>query len=428
MRVAARHWAVAVVAWALALCAHEVAGQDRSARLWSPKFEYLPVVAPQARTRLAVKPTGARLSLDMRTLLLERPDAPPLVAVRERAWPVGKDGVYWTGRIGKSGSATFTRTGRVLVGRFAAPDGRRYRLQFSAEAGDVLEEIDWRFFEVNHGPASAEPQDGPQPQTPDLSCGTDTGEVIDVLVVWASASMPTDPQLADAWTRAAELETNDALMASGVRNVTTRVVHVGQVAYTVSSTAQPLDVLMDLKQGNGGLAQAHELRDDHGADVVILVADIPSDPFFSGKTAFTFQDSNLGDSKGLAGKAFALLSPWSLTVQRGFFFEHEFGHVMGAQHEESSGDPFGHSQEHVSAPAPSCPLGLRTLGVSGCTTACAPCVTTCPKFGAWSNTLTHDPQVTQCNQPMGTGSEDNALTIQKTAKTIANIRCSKSPP
>lgn len=424
-RLQIRWWVTAMAACVMALCAQQVPAQGSPARLWAPRFRYMPVVTPETRTRLAVQPTRYNLTVDTPALLLERPGAPPLVAVRERARPIRNNGVYWTGRIGKTGSATFTRIGRGLVGRFAAPDGRRYRLQLPANSDYVLEEIDWRYFEVNHGAGPADAKDGPE--IPDMTCSTDTGEVIDVLVVWTNESIPGgDMSTAELWTTTAEQETKDALTASGVENVTIRVVHIGQVPYSVASNGESGDVRNDLVQGNGNLMQVHQMRDDFGADVAVLVTKIPSDTFFSGVTAFTFQDSDVGNSKGLASKAFALVSPWSLTIQGGFFFAHELGHLMGAQHEGSSGDPFGHSREHVSPPSPACGPGLRTLGVSGCTTKCAPCVGICPIFGAWSNTIPHDTLVTNCNEPMGaTGVEDNALTIQKTAKTVANIRCSK---
>lgn len=421
-------WRVGLTAMCLVVLSFaptEVESQS-ALHLWATNARFLPTMTPLTRTRHAVTPNISALSVDTQSLTLALPGAAPVIAAKQLALLIGNNGVFWKGTIGKTGSATFTLVNDALVGGVVAPDGRRYRLRYLPTAGYQLEEIDWRYFEINHGTPTQEVESS---TPPDTTCSADPGEVIDVLVVWTTNAVfnkggPGDMNHAAALITQAETETNKALAASGVDNVRIRVVHVGHVEYR--HEAKTLETVQaDLATGADGLSEVHKLRHKYGADVVFLVTEISDQKYFTGQTAFTFQDFHRGRSDLLSSKVFAVISPWALTVPEAYAFAHEMGHLMGAQHDNASGAPFGHSLGHFSLPSnpakADCPRGWKTImATSG---KCVSKGESCPTIGFWSNSKSH---ITYCNEPMGKADvEDNALTIMKTATTVANIRCSE---
>src|SRR5439155_9865420 len=84
------------------------------------------------------------------------------------------------------------------------------------------------------------------------------------------------------------------------------------------------------------LAQIHSLRDQVKADVVMLVVQQPNRV---GGLARPY------GGKGYAFEAFAVVLELGLTLTKGgYYFAHEFGHVMGSEHDDAPGGAFPYSR------------------------------------------------------------------------------------
>lgn len=248
------------------------------------------------------------------------------------------------------------------------------------------------------------------PRTPrktlDLNTGAlslaDDGSVIRVLVAYTPAAAAAVANINDTIALAVT-ETNQSYLNSGI---TTRVelAHGYQTAYTESG-----DIVTDLSRfentSDGIMDEAHTLRDQHLADVALLIL------------------SNNGNYCGLASQIMANAATAFAAVRAscatGYYsFAHEIGHLQGARHNidiDPSTLPFadghGYCQPNVS-------FGWRTIMAYGCANGDG------PRIQYWSN-----PNNTYQGVAMGVaGSSNNVRVLNETDYTVANFRSSAVPP
>ena len=193
-------------------------------------------------------------------------------------------------------------------------------------------------------------------------------------------------------------ETNQGYVNSGV-NATVELAHLAQTSYTATNISTDLGRLESTTDSY--MPEAHTLRDQYGADVVMLL--VPT-------TSYCGQAAGIGSN---AASAFAVTAQNCAT---GYYsFGHELGHLQSARHNPEN-DPtttpyaFGHGYQDPSS-------NWRTVMAYNCSSGCT-------RINWWSN-----PNNTRSGTPMGTSSQsDNTRVLNLTAATIAGFRGTGTPP
>ena len=154
--------------------------------------------------------------------------------------------------------------------------------------------------------------------------GLEDGTIVDLLVVYS-------PQAADQNGGASGIESRildgldelNTAAADSLVSTTFRVVHMQEVAHAQSgSLSTQLERLRE--PGDGVLDEVHDLRDEHKADIVLLVV----------SAGDLCGIANIGVGPGntpTPQNAFGVVSALCLTAPVSAF-AHEVGHVMGLLH------------------------------------------------------------------------------------------------
>jgi hypothetical protein len=234
-------------------------------------------------------------------------------------------------------------------------------------------------------------------------------------------------------------ETNTSYANSGVGQ-RVRLVHTGLVPYTeVNSFSTNLS---NLRDGEPGLGDVAALRDQHRADLVMLLVHPPNGDFCgiayvmtSVSTAFARSGVSVTDTS---------------CVTPGFTMAHEWGHNMGAQHDwymNASRLPYSYAHGFVNWKP-----GQRWRSIMAYNDACSVQRISCTRLLAWANpnhrltssfcpggTYTCRSNLWLLSEPMGlpadTGSScvissltnnycdaDDSRALNNTALTVANFR------
>lgn len=366
-----------------------------------------------ARTTLAAHELRARIATVDVSLLLTAPSkaVPPqelvlnlfpdvqFVAVETEAWET-PDGVSWRGSLtGESGGrASFVVYNGSVAGNIVTGDGRWFELRPSNNAHRIAELDTSAPVRCESGAAHvrAFAEEGPRFESRQSS------ELIDVMVVYTGEAREAAGGTAAIETliRLAIDETNLAYQNSGVSQQI-RLVHDQEVHYTeTGDNGLHLNHLTSPR--DGPLDEVQVLRNNYGADAVILLA-------ATGGAGLSWLMAP--PSPGFSESAYGVVNQ---TYAASFYvFTHELGHIMGCSHERSAADaqpgayPFSHA--HVT-PA------LSTLMNS---------VSTRDTLGFFSN-----PGISLNGQPLGLPpgdpeAADNASTLNLTAATVAGFRANR---
>jgi hypothetical protein len=229
-----------------------------------------------------------------------------------------------------------------------------------------------------------------------------------------TAAGGTDAIVAEIYLAVAE--TNQAYLNSDIAQ-RLRLVHLAEVAYTESgSTETDRDRLRDPVDGH--MDNVHTLRDTYAADVVALI--VENDPDWCG---FAYVMGTVGNA--FESSAFCAVKRSCATGN--YSFGHELGHIMGARHDrfvdnnDNSPYVYNHGFTKPMPTAPATPW--RT--VMAYNDGCLDVGVSCDRKQYFSN-----PNI---NYPVGgdamgvaNGPEqaDNHQTLNNTALTVANFRCS----
>ncbi|MHC4989478.1 MAG: M12 family metallo-peptidase, partial [Planctomycetota bacterium] len=255
---------------------------------------------------------------------------------------------------------------------------------------------------------AAEAVGGPAPQGGVAGDGfCDDGTVIDVVAFYtpiardsAGGVGPIEGDIALAFQAA-----NDAYANSGL-DLQVNLLSMGVINYDESgSYSTHLNRITN--KDDGFMDEAHDIRDDLGADLVAL-----------------FVDDNQ-----YCGIAWLMTNPWAGFESNGFsvttwfcsslVMAHEFGHNMGCQHDHDNAG---------SSPAFPDSFGHRFNGNSGTLWRTVMSYSPGTRIPNFSN-----PDVLVDSQPTGVplGQPDpanNASTLDQTRTVVANFRCSTATP
>ncbi len=262
----------------------------------------------------------------------------------------------------------------------------------------VLMEIDQSKFPECGGeiaPPEAELRSSQLAAPADLLGGVDSGDRIDVMIVYTTATknfLGGDAQAA-SFAQQAIAATNAAYANSRMRQ---RVRMVHAVEYAFTETGNSSTDLSTLRQN----ATVQALRNTHNADLVAMIGEV-SDVCGIGYL--------VGDEGG---------SEWGYSITArscavgNITLGHEMGHNMGSQHnpENAGSSPmFPYSYGHYVNGS------YRTV-----MSYSNPCTSGCPRRPYFSN-----PSVSYNGAPTGlTGLRDNARSLDMTADVMANYRYS----
>ncbi len=322
------------------------------------------------------------------------------------AHETGRSAYAWEGRLRDGRSGTLweipTSLGTVMVAR--TDDGRLVH-SLPGGAGDRRTIV---------GPApeqgclGAIPVDEPPgPDQGGVAGGCDDGGTLDVLLKWTptAASEAGGDVAIRALAESAVAISNHVYAMSGV-SLRMRAVGFG-VTEAYSGDAGG-DVLSQLRvQGDGQLDSVHAERDAVGADLVALI--IGQNPNYCGVAYI------LGGN--WPGYGFSV-TVWSCALGN-LTFTHEIGHNQGCCHAPGDGGGCTSGGYYQYA------VGHRFVGDSGTQWRTVMAYSPGTRWPRLSN-----PDVLHDGQPTGvpgSSGADNARTLDETAVTMANYRCSVVP-
>ncbi len=341
------------------------------------------------------------------------------ILVRDRVERHSEAGFAWTG----SGleqpntTATLAVQGETLVGALNTSDGKLFFLRpLQGKLGRLLE-IDKRKLPdecPNTGPSRPLPDRGAFQDT----CATDPGTDIDVLVLYtddARAGAGTAAAI-EATVFAALSEANQVYINCQVAQ-RLRLAHVAEVSYAESGNSRT-DVDRLQAPSDGFLDNAHTLRNTHAADVVVLITEVLQPGLFG--EAFDIMGTV---SNAFEASAFCVVR--RVNAVGNFTFVHELGHLMGCRHDwagdgtNNSPHAFNHGHNESTPADP---------GVAHWRTVMARNALGGSRVAFFSNPNIDFPIGGALTDPMGvaTGAQqtDNHQTLNLTALTVANFRCS----
>lgn len=326
-------------------------------------------------------------------------DGASVTAVFDR-FDQNSSGVTWVGHVpGRPGSlVTLVQGGGLLAGSINLPDASYTIRPLSRDASDPASGTDplHALFEVDDDAFMPEappvvPEISPQAlaaAAADVKIAADSGEIIDLLVVYTSLaeSWATSQAGIINWINLNVSETNSSYAAGGVSQ-RVRLVHTERVNYQdVNELGTSLNVL---RAGGVGLEGVAALRNAYTADLVAL--------FVRPVTA------------NLCGIAFLMTFPSTAFATSGFSvtdarcggatFAHELGHNMGLRHDwymDAGVTPFTYAHGYVN-------LEGRFRTIMSYPDSCTSRGVTCTRILAFSN-----PELTFQGLPMGIAGGTNA--------------------
>lgn len=387
----------------------QIAGPEPWIRRTMPPGLAIP---PEVLSRIAVDVNIGVLRSSVR-LSMPMPDDTQLPTSRSRLVNTPK-GFVWSGTIDRqtTGTASFSVVNETVAGSILTDKGRSFRLRRDLSGIYLLEEIDLRKVPPEGRPTPASGLRGDKANDPALdTCATDSGEDIDLMVVYTAAARGyggADALEADIYL--AVEQANESYFRSGVAQ-RLRLAHIAEVSYAESGSS-----LTDLaKLQSGSISGVQGLRNSHGADLVALVTETLDD------CGRSFTMDPVGNA--FESSAFAVVQRSCMSLAGKHSLAHELGHPMAARHDwndDGNNSPFVYNHGHiVMAPVSGTPW--RTLMAYD--DLCRDASIACPRVLNWSN-----PNVSvggsPTGVPTGTHQADNRRTLNNTATTVANFRCS----
>jgi hypothetical protein len=331
------------------------------------------------------------------TTTMALPDAREVTATATRRDVRGDRDYTWYGTLaGTPGDAILVvRDGNVTGSINSGTD--TYKVTPLGNGQHAIVKFDASRLPPEHPPSfiERERRGDAAPLPPPRDLALDAGPiVIDVLVAYTPTAAAQVNNIA-AFVQLAVDEANQSYVNSKV-NQRLRLVHSYQVNYNEAGKGYDTIVADLAGKSDGSMDEIHQLRDQHGADLVALIVN---------QTDFCGMADAIMASEATA---FAAVH-WNCAT--GYYsFAHELGHLMGARHDPANDPstapfPHGHGFQEGSA-------AWRTVMAYQCGARA------CTRLPYWSN-----PNVNYQGVPMGTTpAHDNARVLNQTAPTIATFR------
>jgi hypothetical protein len=388
----------------------------------------LPMLWREARTNVRLPPSAQAVesrpvSVDLELLRSQRngrlglmlPNGKTIVAVRTRETRRGK-AYTWHGKIegDPTGSVNLAVVGDSIVGDITTTGAGSLRLRDAGARGlHVLDRVDPKRFPNEEDP---EPEQGRNAASEEDTCATDSAEQIDVMVAYTDDARVASGGVAqmEATVYLAIEETNQSYIDSNVAQ-RLNLVHMTEVNYAESgSTATDLPRLED--PADGQLDNLHTLRNAHAADIVSLIVE----------TITSCGRGNIMESVGNAFESDAFNVVRRDCATGNFSFGHELGHNMSARHDwnvdSTNNTPHAYNHAHIQ-PSPTNAGTTPWRTIMAYNDGCVSAGSSCTRLARWSNpnqTIGGD----AVGVATGTQQEHNRRTLNDTALTVANFRCS----
>lgn len=356
---------------------------------------------------------SANPSVSGGSLLLNLFDDASWIAINDRVEPhvASPTGYTWIGRVlGKPASEVVLSIDQgTLHGHINLGD-QLFAVEYSGNSGlhYVLELNPANFDPCGGGllppantPAPVETTSAAEVETPPFPPPPDvTGNpIIDVMVVYTSAA-----RSAAGGTQAMLNEVNTAITLTNQSYANTnvsqrvRLVYAAEVTYTESGNMDT-DLNRLTYPSDGFMDAVHVWRNQFKADMVALLTQ-------------SAQYCGLAWLMTNVNTSFNSLA-FSVTQRNcinGHTFAHELGHNMGSQHnpENGSGGAYTYSYGYRDNAGT---VRFRTVMSYACSSP------DCPRINYWSNTT-----LTYNGEPMGAATQNNRLSLNNTAATVANFR------
>ncbi|MCL5807915.1 MAG: zinc-dependent metalloprotease [Deltaproteobacteria bacterium] len=328
-----------------------------------------------------------------------------LTAVIDKTESVSAGGRSFLGRIAdvEGSFVVLSVFDGIMAGNITVP-GAFYQVRYVGEGVHAVYQIDQSAFppELQPIPVPDRGSDSSGNAVPEKG---DSGGTIDVMVLYtpAARSAAGGTSAMQALITLAVSETNTGYSQSQVTQ-RVRLVHSTEVSYTEVDFDTDLARLRG--KTDGYMDNIHALRDQHGADLVVLL-------------------KGGGDYCGLGYMMTSLASTFEsyafctvrLDCATGYYsFAHEMGHNMGSHHDHANATgtviyPYSYGYQSPSK-------AWRTVMAYDCTG------TSCPRINYWSNPNLTWTATGELMGVSGTGSTaaDNHRSLNNTAYTVANFR------
>lgn len=309
----------------------------------------------------------------------------------------------WSGQlIDVPGEATIAVNGDVMAGTVFADD-RLFEIIYAGNGEHEVRELDTSQFPTDDPPFEGDiAPDVPGGAAADgTAVAGDAAGQIDVMVVWTPAARAAAGGTA-AIQSVVDLAVANTNTSYANSNVTQRVrlVFAGEISYTETGTSTDLPRLTSTS--DGFLDSVHSMRNTYGADIVTLLGEGYAAGGSCGigylmttvSTSFATYAFNVVDRTCAAGN---------------LSYAHELGHNMGLHHDPAHASGAGAYSYAYGYQEPS--GAFRTVMAYQCPTG------SCPRLTRFSN-----PSLSYNGMPTGTSNHNNALALNNTASTVANLR------
>jgi Metallo-peptidase family M12B Reprolysin-like len=394
----------------------------------------LPALRGTNNGRLLLELFGREVELDRKDLETPRPDT-----------------LIWYGQVAgqPGGFAILTLVRDVLIGHIVTQNGYRlefYEIRYRGHGVHALVQLDQSRYAKDE-PPDEEPvprATGPQPEgAGDVppTCSSDPASDIDLLVLYTPAARvgAGGSDAVEGTIYTAVYETNLSYLNSDIAQ-RLRIVQIEEVPYTEVDVQ--IDKLALQDPSDGVLDQVRSMRDTYSADVVALFVEYP-DTYKKCGDSFVMKDRRID----FEDKAYCVVvRDCVLTF---YTLAHELGHIMGARHDwyvdDTNLSPYTYNHGYVAIAPHPVPHAFQTvMAYDDLCTDSAISPDFCPRTLYWSNPCTKypagdpdavflgvapDPPPCPGAIVAGDGARqpkraDNHLTLNTTAITVANFRCS----
>lgn len=376
--------------------------------------------------RLLLELFGSEIELDREDVESPRPDT-----------------LIWHGRVARQpgGFAILTLVHDVLIGHIVTQTGYKtefYEIRYRGHGVHALVQLDQSRFAKDRLTAdepevmkkkkktgTPPPAEGAN-DAPTPTCVSDPGSDIDLLALYTPAARvgAGGTDAIEATILTSVYEANLSYINSEISQ-RLRLVHMEEVPHT--EVDDETDKLALAELNDGVLDQVLSIRNTYSADVVALFEEYPDDYPFCGNSFVMKEVWN--DYEILA---------YSIIVRNCalsyYTLAHELGHIMGARHDwfadPQNLSPYSYNHGFVAiAEQPQRHAYQTIMAYEDKCTAEGIAGAQCPRILYWSNPATTYPPGDPNAVALGVGAAgperaDNHLTLNNTAMTVANFRCS----
>jgi hypothetical protein len=355
------------------------------------------------------------------TVSLNLFDDVALTAVIDKTESVSPGSYSFIGRVAgiEQSSVILSVYDSIMSGSITLP-GASYQVRYVSGGVHAAYQIDPSAYPREAPPIPIYPT-GKDSSQNSIPAGRDSGSTIDILVAYTSAARSAQggTSAMQSLINLAVSETNTGYSQSQV-NQRVRLVHTTEVSYTESSDTDAgwsTDLSRLRSTSDGYMDNIHTLRDQYGADLVVLII---AKGYYCGLGYMMASLSGTFESY-----AFSMISR-SCVAGPQYSFAHEMGHNMGSNHDHANAsDVRAADVNAVGDQVYPYSFGYQAPSKAFRTIMAYPCSgTSCPRINYWSNPGL---QWVATGELLGVAGEgptaaDNHRSLNNTAFTVANFR------